>query len=114
MVKQAFQFLAGAALAASVLAPLGARAQPQADSASTQASPAAALTDGEVRKVDREAGKLTIRHGEIRHLDMPGMTMGFTARDKALLDGVKPGDKIRFMVVSENGRLVVTDIQPAP
>jgi Cu(I)/Ag(I) efflux system protein CusF len=47
-------------------------------------------------------------------LDMPGMTMVFTAKDKRLLANVKPGDKVNFMVISEAGKMVVTDIQPAP
>ncbi len=72
------------------------------------------LTDGEVKKVDADAGKVTIKHGEIRHLDMPPMTMVFTVKDKALLSGVKPGDKIRFMAVSEGGKVLLTDIQTAP
>ena len=42
------------------------------------------MTDGEVRKIDKEAGKITIKHGEIKHMDMPGMTMVFVAKDKAL------------------------------
>ena len=70
------------------------------------------LTDGEVRKIDKEAGKLTIRHGEIKHLEMPPMTMVFVAKDKTMLDQVKAGDKVRFMVIRENGQMVVTDIQP--
>lgn len=73
----------------------------------------AAMADGEVRKVDQDTGKVTIKHGEIKHLDMPGMTMVFTAKDKSLLAGVKPGDKIKFMVVSEGGKMVVTEIQQA-
>lgn len=76
------------------------------------ASVAPALADGEVRKVDLEAGKLTIKHGDIKHLDMPGMTMVFTAKDKSLLTGIKPGDKIKFMAVNEGGKMLVTDIQP--
>lgn len=72
-----------------------------------------AMTEGEVRKVDKATGKITIKHGEIKHMDMPGMTMVFVAKDKALLDKVKPGDKIGFMVVDENGQMMVTDIQPA-
>lgn len=129
-MKQTSPLLAAAALALGALAPLGALAQAPAAPGSTpadhashpghiaapaaQASPqAAALTDGEVRKIDKDAGKLTIRHGEIKHLDMPPMTMVFVARDKALLDTVKVGDKIRFMVIDDNGKLVVTDIQPA-
>ena len=66
----------------------------------------------EVKKLDLAQGKVTIKHGEIKHLDMPGMTMVFTVRDKGLLATVKPGDKIKFMAVSEGGKLIVTDIQP--
>ncbi|QEN02821.1 copper-binding protein (plasmid) [Sphaerotilus sulfidivorans] len=73
----------------------------------------AAMTDGEVKKIDMEAGKITLKHGDIKHMDMPGMTMVFTARDKRLLVNVKPGDKVKFMVVNEGGKMVVTDIQPA-
>ena len=72
----------------------------------------AQAVNGEVKKIDLEAGKVTLKHGEIKHLDMPGMTMVFTVRDKGLLATVKPGDKIKFMAVSEGGKLIVTDIQP--
>ena len=71
------------------------------------------MTDGEVRKIDKENGKVTIKHGEIKHMDMPPMTMVFTAKDKALLDKVKVGEKVQFVVVQEGGKMVVTDIQPA-
>ncbi len=74
---------------------------------------AQAMSDGEVKKIDLQAGKVTITHGEIKHLDMPGMTMVFTAKDKGLLTNIKPGEKIKFMVISEGGKMVVTDIQPA-
>lgn len=70
------------------------------------------LTDGEIRKVDKEAGKLTIRHGEIKHLEMPPMTMVFVVKDKAMLDKVKAGDKVRFTAMHENGQMIVTDLQP--
>ncbi len=79
----------------------------------TTSSNMAMLTDGEVRKIEPSAGKITIKHGPIVHMDMPGMTMVFTAKDKALLDQVKVGDKIRFMVSHEDGKMLVTDIQPA-
>jgi Cu(I)/Ag(I) efflux system protein CusF len=72
------------------------------------------LTDGEVRKIDKDAGKLTLKHGPIKHMDMPGMTMVFQVNDKTLLDKVKVGEKVRFQVTSEQGRYVVTDIQAAP
>jgi Cu/Ag efflux protein CusF len=71
------------------------------------------MTDGEIKKVDQSTGKVTIKHGEIKHMDMPGMTMVFTAKDKSLLGKVKPGDKVKFMVVNEGGKMVVTDIHPA-
>ena len=77
------------------------------------ADPAAAsyLTDGEVRKVDKEAGKLTIKHGAIKNLDMPGMTMLFQVKDPAMLDMVKPGDKVKFRAEKAGGGIVVTEIQ---
>ena len=77
----------------------------------TSATPA--LADGEIRKIDKETGKITIKHGDIKHLDMPPMSMVFNVKDKALLDKVQVGDKIRFIVIMDAGKMVVTDIQPA-
>ena len=54
------------------------------------------MTDGEVRKVDKDAKKITIKHGEIKNLGMPAMTMVFQVKDAALLDKVKVGDKVAF------------------
>ena len=71
------------------------------------------MTAGEIRKVDRDNGKVTIRHGDIRHLDMPGMTMVFTATDKGLLANIKPGDQVTFMAVNDGGKMIVTDLRPA-
>jgi Cu(I)/Ag(I) efflux system periplasmic protein CusF len=71
----------------------------------------APMAEGEVRKVDRDGGRVTIRHGELKQLDMPPMTMVFHVRDKALLDGIQQGDKVRFDVVDERGKLFVTQIQ---
>ncbi len=70
------------------------------------------MSDGEVRKVDMETGKVTIRHGYIKHLDMPSMAMVFTVKDKGLLTDLKSGDKIQFLVVNEAGKLVITAIKP--
>ena len=106
------QILAVTALAMGIVLPMSSFAQATMDhSKMDMASPS--MTDGEVKKVDLEAGKVTIKHGHIMHMDMPGMTMVFTAKDKALLDQVKVGDKIRFMVSHEDGKMLVTDIQPA-
>ena len=70
-------------------------------------------TEGEIRKVDMENKKITIKHGEIKNLDMPGMTMVFQVKDPAMLDKIKAGDKIRFSAEKASGGLVVTDIQSA-
>lgn len=87
-----------------------AAAAPQAPAAASAAAPAE-LADAEVRRVDREAGKITLRHGEIRHLDMPPMTMVFQVADPALLEGIQPGDKVRFRAVHEDGQYRVVVLQ---
>ncbi|MCW5631948.1 MAG: copper-binding protein [Rubrivivax sp.] len=69
------------------------------------------MTDGEVRKVDAEAAKITLKHAEIKSLDMPAMTMVFVVRDKAMLDKVKPGDKVKFTAVNEAGKFTITALQ---
>ena len=68
------------------------------------------MTDGEIRKVDKDGAKLTIRHGEIKNLDMPPMTMVFVVKDTAVLDKLQPGAKIRFKAVNDGGRLTATEI----
>jgi len=78
-----------------------------------QAADAADMTDGEVRKVDAANGKLTIRHGEIKNLDMPAMTMVFVVKDKAALDKLKAGDKVRFKAAKDGSAFVATDIEAA-
>lgn len=80
-------------------------------SAGAMASPA--LADGEIRKVDKEAAKLTIRHGELKDLGMPAMTMVFRVQDNAMLSQVAPGDKVRFAVAKVDGALTVTAIESA-
>jgi Cu(I)/Ag(I) efflux system periplasmic protein CusF len=68
-------------------------------------------TEGEVRKIDKAAGKLTLRHGDIRNLGMPGMTMVFKARDAALLGTLKAGDRVRFKADMDGSGLVVTALE---
>jgi Cu(I)/Ag(I) efflux system protein CusF len=75
---------------------------------------AAPLTEGVVRKVDKDAGKLTIKHAPLVNLDMPAMTMVFRVADPAMLEQVKPGDKVRFQAESIGGLLTVTRMEPAP
>jgi Cu(I)/Ag(I) efflux system periplasmic protein CusF len=101
--------LAVATLAAQAQTPA---APAQTDAMKTSSGPDASMADGEVRKIDKDAGKLTIKHGEIKSLDMPPMTMVFQIKDKAMLDSVKAGDKIRFKAVNEGGKMLVTELQP--
>ena len=107
------QILAISAVALGVALPMSSFAQPVMDPAQTEAAQPTSLTEGEIKKVDLDNGKVTIKHGDIQHLDMPGMTMVFTAKDKNLLSNLKLGDKVKFMVVQEGGKMIVTDIQPA-
>ncbi len=72
------------------------------------------MTAGEVRKIDLEQGKVTLRHAEIKDLDMPPMTMVFVVKDKAKLAQLKPGDKVKFRAINEAGQFTVVDIQPLP
>jgi Cu(I)/Ag(I) efflux system protein CusF len=81
--------------------------------AATQAPAAGAMADGEVRRVDKEAKKITIRHGPIPNLDMPPMTMVFQVTDPAMLDRVKVGDKIRFGADKAGSAYTVTRIELA-
>ncbi|KQP17306.1 MAG: RND transporter [Variovorax paradoxus] len=74
---------------------------------------AAPLVDGEVRKVDLEQGKLTLRHGPIPNLDMPPMSMVFRVADPKMLDAVKPGDKVRFTADKVGGTFTVTSLRAA-
>jgi Cu/Ag efflux protein CusF len=81
-----------------------------------QASATAAQTemsDGEIKKVDKDAGKLTIKHGELKNLGMPGMTMVFKVKSPAMLDKIKEGDKVRFVAEKVGGALTVTAIEAA-
>ena len=68
-------------------------------------------TAGEVTKVDKAAGKVTLKHGEIKNLGMPPMTMVFVVKDKAWLDKLQSGDKVRFAAIDEAGRYTVTAIE---
>jgi Cu/Ag efflux protein CusF len=103
------------ALLSAALAPVAALAQAQGDHAAHHATSAtaAAMTEGEVRKVDKEQRKITLKHGPIANLDMPPMTMVFRAADPAMVDRVKAGDKVRFSAEKVGGEYTVTRIEPS-
>lgn len=79
--------------------------------AQAQAPAATAMVDGEVRKIDKEQGKVTLRHGAIANLDMPGMTMVFKVADPKMLDSIKEGDKVKFAADKVDGAITVTAIE---
>lgn len=91
------KWIAAALLA---LAPTAAFAQP-------------ALVDGQVQKIDAAQGKVTLRHGPIKNLDMDAMTMVFRIQDPAQLKGLKPGDKVKFGADRVNGRITIVRIEKA-
>lgn len=70
-----------------------------------------ALSEGEIKKVDKDTGKLTIKHGPLNNLGMPGMTMAFKVQDPAMLDQVKAGDQVHFRVERVNDTFTVTRLE---
>jgi Cu(I)/Ag(I) efflux system periplasmic protein CusF len=66
--------------------------------------------DGEVRKVDKAQQKITLKHGAIKNIDMPAMTMVFRVKDAKMLDALAEGDKVKFSAEKINGQYTVTSI----
>lgn len=99
-------------LAAAVLATtLGTQAQAQTQTQTALPSVNAPVVDGEVRRIDKEQGKVTLRHGPIPNLDMGAMSMVFRVTDPKMLDSLKDGDKVKFTADKVNGAFTVTSIQ---
>ena len=105
-MKQVFSAIA---LAAALVA---APAYAQQSQGGHDAHYPAALSDGEVRKVDKDAKKITIKHGPLANLDMPPMTMVFQVKDPAMLEQVKAGDKVKFQAEKIAGGYRITRIEP--
>lgn len=82
-----------------------AKTMPMADSA-------AGMTEGQIKRISKGSKKLTVKHGEIKNLDMPPMTMVFGVSDEKMLEMVKKGDKIKFKAEDVNGQMVITEIAP--
>lgn len=95
---------------------IGALALSSASGAYAQSEPAIAaapnsMSSGEVKKVDKSAGKVTIKHGPLQNIGMDAMTMVFRVKDPAMLEQVKVGDKINFVAEEPNGQLMVTKLE---
>ena len=94
-------------------APMAKDAPKKEAATATPATASADMADGEVRKIDKDNKKVTLKHGVIKNLDMPGMTMVFGVKDAALLDTLKVGDKVKFKAEQTGSAIVVTEIQSA-
>lgn len=99
------------ATACLVTIPFSAHAASHAAAPSASMESAAPMSEGEVRKVDKDAKKITIKHGELKNLDMPPMTMVFQVKEPAVLDQVKAGDKISFVADKVGGQFTVTKVE---
>ena len=102
-------FFAAIVLALASATPAIATEAPQGSTAAGQAG--AQLADGEVRKVDKDAKKVTIKHGPLLNLDMPAMTMVFQVTDPGALDQLKAGDKVKFLAEKIDGVYTATKIE---
>ncbi len=111
-MKHLFIRLATAAFLLATAQVVTAQTVPDAPTA-TSAKSSADMADGVVRKIDKENKKITLKHGVIKSLDMPGMTMVFQVKDTAMLDKIKAGDKVKFKAEQAGSAIVVTEIQLA-
>ena len=106
------EWILAAALVSGIVPAVAAAVDAPAKPEAKAKTPAVALlTAGEVKKVDREAKKLTIKHGPIENLKMPSMTMVFRVKDAAMLEGLAPGTHIRFHAEEADGGLLVSRLQ---
>jgi Cu/Ag efflux protein CusF len=101
------------ALAMSIAASIASAQDHAHGSHGAQPAAAAELVDAEVKKIDKEAGKITLRHGELKNLNMPGMTMVFRVKEASMLEQVQAGDQVRFSADRVNGAVTVVQLEAA-
>nr|WP_281721766.1 copper-binding protein [Nitrosomonas nitrosa] len=68
-------------------------------------------TDGQVQKIDTEQGKITLKHGPIKNLDMDAMTMVFRVQKQEMLKGLKAGDRVKFAADRVNGQITIIKME---
>jgi Cu(I)/Ag(I) efflux system periplasmic protein CusF len=107
------RFFSAVVAAGALLVPLAYADDAHHTGGATAAQSATALSDGEIRKVDKAAQKITIKHGPLANLDMPAMTMVFQVKDPGMLEQVKAGDTVKFQAEKAGGAFTVTKIEPA-
>lgn len=77
----------------------------------TATATAAALSEGEIKKVDRQARRITIKHGPLANLNMPPMTMAFKVSDDSQIDSLNTGDRIKFVAGRQGAAYVVSRVE---
>ena len=108
----ASQTMLGLLAFASLIAPAGAQQGGHGTAQTMQLAQAAApWSEGEVRRIDKEGKRITLKHGAIPNLEMSPMTMSFRVQDAALLERVSAGDKVRFAAEKVDGQITVTRIE---
>src|SRR5512135_2598465 len=111
-ISALFAIVLGVALPAAH----GAAASDMAGMKMAPAKTTAAIHKGEgtVNKVDAANGKINLTHGPIKSLGWSGMTMDFPVKDKAMLAGIRPGQKVAFeLEKAADGQYPITRIAPA-
>ena len=76
-------------------------------------APTLPMANAEIRKIDMENKKITLKHGEIKNLDMPGMTMVFAVKDVTMLEKLAAGDKVMFTADKVGSTFTVMSIEKA-
>lgn len=66
---------------------------------------------GLIQQIDREKGTVTIKHGPLQGLNMPGMTMSFLVKDKAMLSSLQPLQKVDFELTYDGSKYLITKIE---
>lgn len=87
---------------------------PSKQHATADAAMEPTLTEGEVRAISKERQRITLKHGEIKNLNMAAMTMAFAVKDPAMLDQVKVGDKVEFKAVKDKGPATLIELRVKP
>lgn len=109
-MKTAFPLIAALAILPAAFVQAETMKMPAGD---MKAAPVTEMTNGEIKKIDPASSMLTIKHGPLKNLGMPGMTMAFSVKDPAMLKQVKVGDKVNFVADMVNGAPTVTKLEQA-
>lgn len=72
---------------------------------------AATISTGVIQEIDKTGKMITLKHGPIKNMNMPAMTMSFRVRDAAMLRTVKVGESVNFTVENIGNAPTVTTLR---